>query len=77
MKKKILLFLILTVTLLSCNKKEEKIFISKLHASNKKNGKIWIRRSQTVKLHSAIKDKSKRGNNHKVKIRNYLLGSEK
>ena len=76
MKKKIL-FLILTFTLLSCNKKEEKIFISKLHASNKKNGKIWIRRSQTVKLHLAIKDKRKRGNNHKVKIRKNLTGSER
>ena len=76
MKKKIL-FLILTFTLLSCNKKEEKIFISKLHASNKKNGKIWIRRSQTVKLHSAIKDKRKIGNNHKVKIRKNLTGSER
>lgn len=76
MKKKIL-FLILTFTLLSCNKKEEKIFTSKLHASNKKNGKIWIRRSQTVKLHSAIKDKRKRGNNHKVKIRKNLTGSER
>lgn len=76
MKKKIL-FLILTFTLLSCNKKEEKIFISKLHASNKKNGKIWIRRSQTVKLHSAIKDKRKRGNNHKVKIKKNLTGSER
>lgn len=76
MKKKIL-FLILTFTLLSCNKKEEKIFISKLHVSNKKNGKIWIRRSQTVKLHSAIKDKRKRGNNHKVKIRKNLTGSER
>lgn len=76
MKKKIL-FLILTFTLFSCNKKEEKIFISKLHASNKKNGKIWIRRSQTVKLHSAIKDKRKRGNNHKVKIRKNLTGSER
>lgn len=76
MKKKIL-FLILTFTLLSCNKKEEKIFISKLHASNKKNGKIWIRRSQTVKLHSAIKDKRKRGNNQKVKIKKNLTGSER
>ena len=27
--------------------------------------------------HSAIKDKRKRGNNHKIKIRNYLVGSEK
>ena len=76
MKKK-MLFLILIVTLLSCNNKEEKIFISKLHTSNKKNGKIWIRRSQTVKLHSAIKDKRKRGNNHKVKIRKNLTGSER
>lgn len=76
MKKK-MLFLILIFTLLSCNKKEEKIFISKLHASDKKNGKVWIKKSQTVSLHSAIKDKRKRGNNHKVKIRNYLLGSEK
>lgn len=76
MKKK-MLFLILIVTLVSCNKKEEKIFISKLHASNKKVGKIWIRKSQIVRLHSAIKDKRKKGNNHKVKIRKNLTGSER
>lgn len=76
MKKK-MLFLILIFTLLSCNKKEEKIFISKLHASDKKNGKIRIKKSQTVKLHSAIKDKQRKGNNYKVKIRKNLMGSEK
>lgn len=77
MKKRIILLIFLSV-LLSCNKKEENIFISsKLHASNKKSGKIMIRSSEKVRLHSAIKNKKRKGNNHKVKIRKNLVGSEK
>ena len=76
MKKRIILLIFLSV-FLSCNKKEESIFISKLHASNKKSGKIMIRSSQKVRLHSAIKNKKRKGNNHKVKIRENLTGSEK
>lgn len=76
MKKKIMLLIFLSV-FLSCDKKDENIFISKLHASNKKNGKIAVRSSKKVRLHSAIKDKQRKGNAHKVKIRKNLVGSEK
>lgn len=76
MKKRIILLIFLSV-FLSCNKKEGNIFISKLHASNKKSGKIMIRSSQKVRLHSAIKNKKRKGNNYKVKIRKNLVGSEK
>ena len=76
MKKKIMLLIFLSV-LLSCNKKEENIFISKLHASNKKSGKIAVKSLKKVSLHSAIKDKRRKRNAHKVKIRKNLVGSEK
>lgn len=76
MKKKIMLLIFLSI-LLSCGKKEENIFISRLHASNKKSGKIAVRSSKKVKLHSAIKDKRRKGNAYKVKIRKNLVGSEK
>lgn len=76
MKKRIMLFIFLSV-FLSCNKKEENVFISKLHVSNKKSGRIAIKSSQKVRLHSAIKNKKRKGNNHKVKISKNLTGSEK